>query len=279
MDTDLSCDIIRAVSIPVMKHFGLGSLDTLGIATPAPEFKIVKRGAPPLGGGEIFFKCPIVKTLLPINLCDPGMFRRVRGLAYSTRCSPSLAQRMATSAKGMFMNFIADIHVYTDHAKARTSGPSAGFAVGLAAESTTGVVLSAQRTAMTATALSEMSEAAQKGSAAETEEYEPGTAADATLIIPEDVGRVCGKALLEEIADGGCVDSAHQPMFCLLMALGPENISRVRFGKLTTHTIQTLRLLREFFGITFRLQPDPKTKTVVLSCLGIGFKNMNRRVC
>jgi len=291
MDTDLSCDIVRAVTIPMMKHFGLGNLDTLGNPTPAPEFKLIKRGAPPLGGGEIFFKCPIIKALLPINLCDQGMFRRVRGLAYSTRCSPSLAQRMATSAKGMFMNYIADIHVYTDHAKGKDSGPSAGFAIGLAAESTTGIVISAQRTAMTTASLSVLTEKvgdakgstalAQRPTTAATNEleYEPGTAADSSLIVPEDVGRVCGKALLEEIAEGGCVDSAHQSMFCLLMALGPENISRARFGKLTTQTIQTLRLLREFWGITFRLQPDPKTKTVLVSCVGIGFMNMNRKVC
>lgn len=48
-DTDLSVDIIRAVSIPLLKLFGMGSNDGAGNISPAPEIKLVKRGAPPLG--------------------------------------------------------------------------------------------------------------------------------------------------------------------------------------------------------------------------------------
>lgn len=42
--------------------------------------------------------------------------------------------------------------------------------------------------------------------------------------------------------------------------------------------IQYLRHLRDFFGITFKIKPEPATKTVFLSCLGIGFKNLSKKV-
>lgn len=42
--------------------------------------------------------------------------------------------------------------------------------------------------------------------------------------------------------------------------------------------IQYLRHLRDFFGITFKIKPDPATKTVFLSCLGTGFKNLSKKV-
>jgi RNA 3'-terminal phosphate cyclase-like protein len=42
--------------------------------------------------------------------------------------------------------------------------------------------------------------------------------------------------------------------------------------------IQFLRHLRDFFDITFKIKPDPETKTVYLSCLGTGFKNLSKKV-
>jgi hypothetical protein len=38
--------------------------------------------------------------------------------------------------------------------------------------------------------------------------------------------------LCDEVAQGGCVDSSHQPLTLLYMTLCPEDVSRVRFGKL-----------------------------------------------
>lgn len=73
------------------------------------------------------------------------------------------------------------------------------------------------------------------------------------------------------------------------MALGPENVSKLRIGKLSNYTygkciwqtclllrINFLRHLKEFFGVTFQITPDPETKTVLLVCIGSAFKNMGR---
>ena len=83
---------------------------------------------------------------------------------------------------------------------------------------------------------------------------------------------------------------------------------QVRFGELTEQSIRTLRLMRDAFGVTFKIKEeisatsdsaDSSTsngtkinglkkenkvdeinlgKTVLLSCLGTGYINMSRRI-
>lgn len=134
---------------------------------------------------------------------------------------------------------------------------------------------------------------------------------------------------------GGVVDRSHQSLFLMLMALTPEDVSKVRFGALTPQTIDTLRILRDAFGVVFRIKEDrseaeqdrwtnqnhkkrrssdrdndedeedeedsdnnesedmeteegqrsmkgsdslPPRITYLLSCLGVGLTNVNRRV-
>lgn len=63
----------------------------------------------------------------------------------------------------------------------------------------------------------------------------------------------------------------------IMMALCPEDVSKVRVGELTPYSIQFLRHLRDFFGVVFRIQQDADSGTTLLSCLGTGFKNTSRR--
>jgi RNA 3'-terminal phosphate cyclase-like protein len=95
---------------------------------------------------------------------------------------------------------------------------------------------------------------------------------------PEDIGAKVASLLCEEIAKGGVVDSAHQSTMLLLMILCPEDVSKVRIGALTPYTIESLRLYKEMFGVTFKLNTDPETNTIIASCLGVGFKNLTRRI-
>jgi hypothetical protein len=78
-------------------------------------------------------------------------------------------------------------------------------------------------------------------------------------------------------------------------------LPQVRFGELTDQSIRTLRLLRDAFGVTFKIKEMAGTdeesgsnsigargvkkeeelslgKTVLLSCLGTGYINMSRRI-
>ncbi len=76
--------------------------------------------------------------------------------------------------------------------------------------------------------------------------------------------------------EAGTCDSSNQPLALVLMALGPEDVSRLRLGTLTEHSIGLLRLLRDFFGVTFQIDSEPDG-SVLLTCRGVGFKNLSKR--
>jgi len=73
---DVGVDTFRAVTLPLMKRLGVED----GL-----ELRVVRRGAAPLGGGEVEVRVPQVKALPAISLTDEGMIKRVRGVAYSMK--------------------------------------------------------------------------------------------------------------------------------------------------------------------------------------------------
>jgi RNA 3'-terminal phosphate cyclase-like protein len=91
------------------------------------------------------------------------------------------------------------------------------------------------------------------------------------------VGLAASAALLEQIRDGGTVDATHQPLMLLLMALCPEDVSRVRTGPLTSHTERLLRLIRDYLGVTFQIKQDLEDSSVLLSCRGSNLRNIALR--
>lgn len=86
--------------------------------------QIRKRGAPPEGGGEVFLRVPVVKSLAPINLIDEGKIKRIRGIAYTTKISPQIANRVVDGARSILNNLLPDVYIYTDHFKGKDSGLS-----------------------------------------------------------------------------------------------------------------------------------------------------------
>jgi RNA 3'-terminal phosphate cyclase-like protein len=138
-------------------------------------------------------------------------------------------------------------YIYTDNYRGAEAGKSPGFGLSMVAESTTGALSSAECIARPAE-------------------------------LPEDLGQRAAKSLLAEIARGGCVDTQHQAMCLLLMALCPEDLSKVRMGKgLTKYSIQYLRDIRTFIGTTFRIKPDDETGTTLFSCIGSGYTNVSKK--
>ena len=115
-NVDLSVDYVRGVLLPT-----LTSCFSLEEETPKLDLKIKKRGAPPSGGGEVIFTCPVVKELKSVIRTETGMVKRIRGIAYSTRVSPQIANRMVTSARSLLNHFVPDVFVYTDHYKVSSS--------------------------------------------------------------------------------------------------------------------------------------------------------------
>ena len=52
----------------------------------------------------------------------------------------------------------------------------------------------------------------------------------------------------------------------------------MRFGALTPHAVECLRHIRDFFGVTFKLDADQESRTVLLTCLGLGYTNFAKKV-
>ena len=119
------------------------------------------------------------------------------------------------------------------------------------------------------------------------EAMSPPLGSNAPPAVPEELGELAAQRLLQEIYRGGCVDSTFQTLPALLMALGKSNVSKFQTGPLTPYTVEFLRHLRDFFGVTFKLDnvvnedEDSHLKLgapkVLLTCLGVGFTNLSKR--
>lgn len=167
-------DVIRNVTLPFLKNFGVGDASLI----------IKKRGAAPLGGGSVEFLCPIVRQLVPINITDMGLIKRVRGVVFCTRISPTIITRVVDSARGVLNNLLPDVYIHADHYKGAEGGKSPGYSLSLVAESTSGVLLSVERTA------------------GEGQEEGGGLGQGGRPELPESVGEEGAYRLLDEIRKG-----------------------------------------------------------------------------
>eukprot|EP00092_Neocalanus_flemingeri_P013688 GFUD01014761.1.p1 GENE.GFUD01014761.1~~GFUD01014761.1.p1 ORF type:complete len:379 (-),score=116.70 GFUD01014761.1:75-1211(-) len=252
---DPSPDMIKASCLPVLRKF---LLDDTGL-----DLTVTKRGAAPGGGGQVVLKCPVKKSPRPVQVLDQGKIKRIRGVAWGVRVSPSVANRVVESAKGKLLQFIPDIYIYTDHMTGKSSGNSPGFGLILTAETNTGTFLSAEVCSNPA-----------------------GGGLGPT--VPEDLGVRGAQLLMEEIFRGGCADSLSQSLAVVLMGLGPPDVSKFMVGPLSPYTVQCLRHVRDFMDLTFKLETlvreDEEDRSlkmgadkVVMTCVGVGFTNLSKK--
>ena len=79
--------MIRTVTLPHLHLFGI--TDGLELQVRAHALgqsckltrQIKKRGAAPLGGGQVIFKCPIVRNLKTLQFLEKGKIKKIRGVA------------------------------------------------------------------------------------------------------------------------------------------------------------------------------------------------------
>lgn len=156
---------------------------------------------------------PTVRSSLKtVFLVDEGLVKRVRGVAYCTHISPTIITRVIDSCREVLNGYLPDVYIHTDHYKGKKEGgASPGYALSLVAETTTGVLISTERTA----------KCRKNATIPGTEDISSKTE------VPEDIGRDAALSLLQEVYSGGVVDSAHQPLILQLMVLTPEDISSV----------------------------------------------------
>ena len=283
-EIDPSADYWKRSSGPIFRAFGVGTDED---EDHQPEIEILQRSAAPTTSvenasasmnnnqhqvytGRVRLVCPIVRpSLQPIDWTDAGKIKRIRGNAISCKIvSSSMAARVAYAAKGVFHRLLPDVWIHTDvHTPKRNRcGPNPGMMMIVTSESTTGVTLTAECSMNHHNKQQQQSQ--KHGDTAATAANMRGKE------LPEDLGKRGAYMLLEEIRRGGCIDTASQSLAFLWMALTPEDVSRIRVGTLSQYSIETLRLIKQAFDVEFKVTPDMETKTVLLSCLGTGYRNM-----
>ena len=218
-----------------------------------------RRDLAPGGGGEVFLSVPIIKGKIPpVSILEEGLVKRVRGIAYGCRVSPSMTNRLVDGARGVLNALLPDVYVFTDHMRGDKAGKSPGYGLLLVGETTTGRMIGAEVV----------------GGVEGVEGFD-GLREQR---VPEDVGKEGACVLLDEVSKGGVVDSSHQGLLLLLCAVGPEEINEVRLGPLTPYAVKTLRHLKEFLGVQFSVRPENTSGTIFLSCIGAGVANSNKRL-
>ena len=117
------------------------------------ELLVKRRGARPLGGGEVVLRVPVLRQMPPVSLTDEGegwgrlegnctvktryealamplylqsdplpfflttstgMVKRIRGVSYSMKVSPQNTNRMVDGARGVLNALLSDVYIFTD---------------------------------------------------------------------------------------------------------------------------------------------------------------------
>lgn len=259
---DISVDSFRTAILPL---FGL-----FGIPPARIELRVLSRscaGPGGKGGGgcvELRFASQVrLPKTLHLNR-NPGRIKRIRGVAYCTGVSASNNARMIHSAREVLNPLVADIHVAAqyDQAPLVPTGDKAGskrrlgigFGLSLVAESSAvGVLYSADV-----------------------------VVPPEGRVVPEDVGKQCAYQLLETIAKGGCVSSTSAGTVLALMAMGSEDVGRLRIGREVIGTEEMVGLARDlktFGASSWGLRDvEDDTDDIVVTVKGTGVGNVGRKM-
>ncbi|KAI2640461.1 18S rRNA biogenesis protein [Hypomontagnella submonticulosa] len=261
---DLSVDSFRTAILPLYSLFG--------IPAARIEVRVHQRScAGPRGSGgagivELRFASQVrLPKTLHLNR-NPGRIKRIRGVAYATGVSASNNARMIHSAREVLNPFVSDIHIAAQYDQAPLVADAAekaggkkrmgiGFGLSLVAESSAvGVLYSADVVVP------------PKGG-----------------LVPEDLGKQCAYQLLETINQGGCVSGAAAGTVLTLMAMGSEDVGRLRLGKDVIGTEQIIGLARDLkkFGASswgLRDVEDDDTGDIIVSVKGTGVGNVGRKI-
>ncbi|MCJ1252637.1 hypothetical protein MMC24_000443 [Lignoscripta atroalba] len=258
---DMSADTVRTAILPLYAQFGISN---------NIELRILRRSNPGSAGkggaGEVQLvlghQVRLPKT---VHLLNPGRVKKIRGVAYCVGVSASNNARMIEAARGVLNPMVGDTYIFSDVSSAPflpsadQSNPNAkkktgvGFGLSLVAESSTGCLYSAD--------LASPSSGGQP---------------------PEDIGQRCAYQLLESISLGGSVSIAAAPTVLMLMAMGSEDVGRLRMGKDVIGTEEIICLARDLkaFGASGWGVRDAvgQEGDVVVSVVGRGVGNVGRKI-
>ncbi|AMD20137.1 HCL014Wp [Eremothecium sinecaudum] len=239
---DAGIDAIKWGLLPVMEKFGVRecALHTL------------KRGSPPLGGGEVHLVVDsLISQPVTMHAIDKPLISCIRGVAYSTRVSPSMVNRMIDAAKAVLKKVPCEVNITADVWRGENSGLSPGWGITVVGETKKGWRYFAE---------------------------EIGGAGD----IPEDIGTKVAYKLLEEVSKSGAVDRNQLPLALVYMVIGKEDIGRLRIAKeqIDERIIALLRDIKQIFGIEAFMKnvDEADSDDMIVTIKGIGFTNTSKKI-
>lgn len=236
---DAGVEAIKWGLIPVMEKFGVREV----------EVHVLKRGAPPLGGGEVHFLCnSLIALPLTIHALETPKMSAIRGVAYCTRVSPSIVNRIIDSARLVLRPTGVEVNITADVWRGENSGKSPGFGVTLVAELKKGWRIFAEGT----------------GS--------PGS-------LPEDLGESVAYQLLHELTHSTCIGRSQLKLALAYMTIGKEDVGRLRLHKdqIDDLTVWFLRDIKAIFGTEAFLKEE-EDDHITVSIKGIGFVSASKKI-
>lgn len=239
---DTGLDFIRWGLLPVLEKFGVREV----------ELHTLKRGSPPDGGGEVHL---LVNSLIPrpvtVHILEIQKIASIRGIAYCTRVSPSVANRLVDSSREVLRPAGCEVNITTDVSRGEEAGKSPGFGLTLFTESKK-------------TPLRYCVE--DIGLGGET---------------PEEVGERVAYNLLELVQQSGCLGRNQLDMAMVFMVLGKEDIGRLIVSKaqMDSQMVALLRDIKTVFGTEFLFRDTEEYEQCLIATVkGIGFTNASKKI-
>lgn len=238
---DAGVEAVKWGLLPVMEKFGVREV----------ELHILKRGCPPLGGGEVHLLCnSLIAQPLTVHALDTPKMSAVRGVAFCARVSPSVVNRVIDSARAVLKPTGIDVNITADVWRGENSGKSPGFGVTLVAELKKGWRIFAE-----------------------------GIGAAGSL--PEDLGEKVAYQLLHELATSACFGRNQLKLALAYMAIGKEDVGRIRIHKdqIDEHLVAYLRDLKTIFHTeAFLKDDDLEHDYMTVSMKGMGFTSASKKI-
>ncbi|KAF1981433.1 18S rRNA biogenesis protein [Aulographum hederae CBS 113979] len=270
---DVSVDTLRTAILPLFARFGVQN---------NIELRVLRRSNPGAGGrgggGEVQLvfghQVRLPKTL---HWMHPGRVKRVRGVAYATGVGGAMNARVIETVRGVLNPLVPDTYIFSDVSSApfvaaaensrggkgvapqdKKKKTGIGFGISLVAETASGALYSADV-----------------------------ASPPAGGVTPEDIGRQAAFQLLETIEQGGCVPKVAAETVLVLMAMGSEDVGRVRLGRDVLgceEVVGLARDLRAFGGSGWGVRDvdddgeEDGRGDVVVSVVGRGVGNVGRKI-
>jgi RNA 3'-terminal phosphate cyclase (ATP) len=204
------------------------------------QFRLIKRGYYPQGGGIINVITEPVDELYPLNIVNRGALRGIRGISHSRNLPTHVVERQANAAKKSCSRAGFQTASFVHDAGQGAKSPSTGSGVVLWASTSTGGILA--------------------GDSLGT----PGKPA-------ERVGEEAAAKLLSQLSTEAPIDTHLSDQLIVWLALA-KGRSRIKTTMLTLHAVTAIKVTEMLTDSQFKIHGKVGTPGTIQCQAGIAFK-------